>query len=286
MSAYYNEVDPYAAEWLRNLIKAGHIADGVVDDRSIIDVEPTDLAGFHQCHFFAGVGIWSYALRCAGVDDDVRVWTGSAPCQPFSQAGRRKGFDDERHLWPVWARLIEVCRPDLIFGEQVSGADGRAWWDAVAGDLEGMGYAAGAIDSSAAGVGAPHIRPRLYWVANADGQRRNRLEIRRRRVAQATRGRSAGRVADAVRAGWKRVREARTRRTEPPRRRLIASRSAWRDIIWLPCVDGKLRPTQPGLFPLAASTPRRVGQLRAYGNGLCAPQAEAFITAALDALEG
>src|SRR5688572_30643871 len=62
---YYNEHDPYAAAWLRNLIAAGHIAPGDVDERSILDVQPADLAGYVQCHFFAGIGVWSHALRLA-----------------------------------------------------------------------------------------------------------------------------------------------------------------------------------------------------------------------------
>lgn len=65
MTAYYNEIDPFAAAWLRELIKAGHIAPGEVDTRSIEDVAAVDLVGFTQCHFFAGIGVWSYALRCA-----------------------------------------------------------------------------------------------------------------------------------------------------------------------------------------------------------------------------
>ena len=100
MSAYYNEIDPFAAQWLRELIKAGHIAPGEVDTRSI------ENAGFTQCHFFAGIGTWSYALRCAGWPDDRPVWTGSCPCQPFSAAGKRKGTSDERHLWPTFFHLI------------------------------------------------------------------------------------------------------------------------------------------------------------------------------------
>ena len=56
MSAYYNEFDPYAAQWLRNLIHAGLIATGDVDERSIRDVHPVDLLGYTQCHFFAGIG--------------------------------------------------------------------------------------------------------------------------------------------------------------------------------------------------------------------------------------
>lgn len=106
MTAYYNEIDPYAAQWLRNLIEAGEIAPGYVDERSIEDVTPGDLRGFTQHHFFAGIGVWSYALRKAGWPDDKPIWTGSCPCQPFSAAGKGKGVDDERHLWPAFFWLI------------------------------------------------------------------------------------------------------------------------------------------------------------------------------------
>ena len=167
MSAYYNEIEPFAAQWLRELIKAGHIAPGEVDTRSIEDVAADDLAGFTQCHFFAGIGTWSYALRCAGWPDDRPVWTGSCPCQPFSAAGKRKGTADTRHLWPAFFRLISQCRPDTVFGEQVASPDGLAWFDIVSSDLEAEDYACGAVDTCAAGFGAPHIRQRLYWVADA-----------------------------------------------------------------------------------------------------------------------
>jgi len=171
VSAYYNEHDPKAAAWLRELIKAGLIAPGEVDERSIEDVLPNELAGFTQCHFFAGIGVWSYALRCAGWSDDRPVWTGSCPCQPFSQAGEGKGFADERHLWPAFHWLIQQRRPDVVFGEQVESKDGRAWLDVVQADLEASAYAFGAVGLCAAGVGAPHIRSRIYFVADATGQR-------------------------------------------------------------------------------------------------------------------
>lgn len=93
MVAYYNEIDPFAAQWLRNLIAAGHIADGVVDERSIEDIVPQELEGFTQCHFFAGIGVWSLALRRAGWSDEWPVWTGSCPCQPFSAAGKGGGLN-------------------------------------------------------------------------------------------------------------------------------------------------------------------------------------------------
>ena len=164
MAAYYNEYDPKAAAWLRELIKQGHIADGVVDDRSIEDVTPTELLGFTQCHFFAGIGVWSYALRSAGWADDRPVWTGSCPCQPFSAAGKGAGFDDERHLWPAFHHLISQCQPPIVLGEQVASKDGLGWLDLVHADLEATGYASGAVDLCAAGIGAPHIRQRLWWV--------------------------------------------------------------------------------------------------------------------------
>jgi DNA (cytosine-5)-methyltransferase 1 len=175
VTAYYNEIDPYAAQWLRNLIDSGHIAPGVVDERSIEDVCPRDLDGFTQCHFFAGIGVWSYALRAAGWADDRPVWTGSCPCQPFSAAGKGAGFADERHLWPAFHWLIQERRPAVVFGEQVASSDVGPWLDLVQADLEGLDYALGACAFPSAGVGAPHIRDRLFWLARANGNRRSAL---------------------------------------------------------------------------------------------------------------
>ncbi|HCS1352126.1 TPA: DNA cytosine methyltransferase [Klebsiella pneumoniae] len=169
-AAYYNEIDPFAAQWLRNLIAAGHIAPGEVDERSIEDVTPDDLRGFTQCHFFAGIGVWSHSLRLAGWPDDRPVWTGSCPCQPFSAAGKGDGFADERHLWPHFFHLISECRPQHVFGEQVAAGNANVWFDLVQADLEGMGYAFGLVPFTSAGIGAPHIRERAYWVADANLQ--------------------------------------------------------------------------------------------------------------------
>ncbi len=163
--AYYNEIDPQAAQWIRNLIVEGVIAPGDVDERDVRDVKPVELLGYSQCHFFAGIGVWSYALRLAGWPDDRPVWTGSCPCQPFSAAGRGAGFADERHVWPYWHHLIRCGRPSVVFGEQVSSPDGLGWFDLVHADLEGEAYTVRPLDSCSAGVGAPHMRQRLWFMA-------------------------------------------------------------------------------------------------------------------------
>lgn len=206
MTAYYNEIDPYAAQWLRNLIEAGQIAPGIVDERSIEDVHPSDLRGFTQCHFFAGIGVWSHSLRAAGWSDDRPVWTGSCPCQPFSAAGKGVGFDDQRHLWPAFHHLIQECKPAIVLGEQVASKDADPWIDLVQADVEALGYGFGAVPFPSASVGAPHIRDRLYWVAysagaGSQGGRLVRGARPGREGRTAQRGGQAGGLADADCAG-------------------------------------------------------------------------------------
>ncbi|HVL12785.1 MAG TPA: DNA cytosine methyltransferase [Gemmata sp.] len=199
MRAYYSEFDPQAAAWLRELMADGLITPGVVDERDIRDVAADDVRGFDRVHFFAGVGGWDHALDLAGWGD-APVWTGSCPCQPFSSAGRRKGKEDKRHLWPAFFRLIRECRPRCVFGEQVEGAIRHGWLDGVCADLEAEGYAVGSCVLGAHSVGAPHIRQRLYWVAqpvceHQRGQLRD-VEGAARPTTAAGYGRCVGDVAE------------------------------------------------------------------------------------------
>ncbi len=280
--AYYNEIDPFAAQWLRNLIDNNLIAPGVVDERSIEDVTPEELREFTQCHFFAGVGVWSYALRQAGWPDDRPAWTGSCPCQPFAAPGKRKGFADERHLWPAWFHLIQQRRPGVVFGEQVASKDGLGWLDLVQSDLEGAGYTNAAVDLCAAGVGAPHIRQRLWFVAHPDSERCGRQQVFNQSWQEnfeAGRGCGSGQLADTEgeRRLWGQSSAWTPGRIGPEKRGIVGG--FWNNADWIDCIDGKARAVEPGTFPLVDGYPGRVGQLRAYGNAINAEVAKEFIAA-------
>ena len=177
-SIYYNDNCPQVCAWIRQLMFDGLIPYGVVDSRSILDVQPAELEGFTQCHFFCGVAGWAYALNLAGWPATRPVWTGSPPCQPFSAAGKLEGKDDARHLAPHFISLVGACRPPVLFGEQVASAAvfGKSakrvggepewtWLDDLFHRLEAARYAVGASDIPAAGVGAPHIRQRTFFGA-------------------------------------------------------------------------------------------------------------------------
>jgi DNA (cytosine-5)-methyltransferase 1 len=277
-------MDGFCAQWLRNLIEAGQLPQGTVDERSIVEVQPDDIRSARQVHLFAGIGGWAYALRLADWPDSVPVWTGSCPCQPLSCAGKRRAAADERHLWPAMFRLIRECRPATVFGEQVGGRLGLEWLAGVRTDLEGAGYAVGAADLPAACVGAPHIRQRLYWVAYCGGEGLAGLSIEPAWQERETveRGCGAGGLANAE---SERGRIDQPER-EPERRAVDWRDSPWTDAEWIACADGKARriPLEPGIFPLAHGIPNRVGTLRGAGNAIIPQVAATFIRAVMSSL--
>jgi DNA (cytosine-5)-methyltransferase 1 len=255
MSVYYNESKPYLAAWLRNLIAAGLLPDGVVDDRSIVDVRAADLEGFTQHHFFAGIGGWPHALRLVGWPVAKPVWTGSPPCQPLSVGGRRQGHADERHLWPAFFDLIAQRKPSIIFGEQVARGDGREWFAGVRADLEGAGYAVGAADLCAAGVQAPHDRPRIYSVAHANPEY----------VAA-----GAGCQRHRYAPGWD--------------ARYCQHAIHCAPNFWTPYTALERRRLKPGVQLLVDGFPGRLAQLHAAGNAILPQLAAEFIIAASEAI--
>lgn len=316
MTAYYNEFNPKAAAMLRQLIKDGLIAPGDVDERSIEDVRPDDLKPYTQCHFFAGIGGWSVALRLAGWPDDRPVWTGSCPCQPFSTAGKGKGKADERHLWPMWFRLIRESRPPVVYGEQVSAAIRHGWWDDVADDLEGEGYATRAEIRPASSVGKPHKRDRLWFVADAPDAR---LQERRSEPVREPRPEQEperhGTMGNAEHDGWdwRQGREVDggyvsggeegahrafkpTRASQPvnvanaARKQQHGGYSGFEEsqyeergeFIWISCPDGKSRPVEPSICLLAHGVQHRAPILHAFGNAIVPQVAAEFIGAFID----
>ncbi len=303
MSVVYSEIDAYCCDWLVDLQAAYMISKGDVARGDFRLVDKAVFAAATRAHFFAGIGVWDLALRMAKWPLSWPVWTGSCPCQPFSSAGRRKGISDDRHLWPDWFKLIDAHRPPVIFGEQVASKDGLAWFDSVQDDLEGAGYTVFAADLCAAGVGAPHLRQRLYFVASADHERLKGFGLHLQPGEQREAGaQAARRGAPSVVGDSRSPRSGRDTRGLPceqgsgtfqgfePRylaHELVppgSTRGAWEAADWLYCQDGKHRPVEPGSFPLAHGAPARVGRLRAYGNAIVPQVAATFISVVMEAI--
>jgi DNA (cytosine-5)-methyltransferase 1 len=268
----YNEIDPFAAGWLERLSSESLIPPGPVLRESICDLAPSDVG--ESAHFFAGIGGWPLALDLAGWPRDLPVWTGSCPCQPFSVAGMKKGFDDDRHLWPEFLRLIRSRTPTFVFGEQVAGRAGRDWLDTVSNDLRRSGYAFRSAELPAGSFGAPHRRSRIFFVGVADGGPRalGDTDRARRDKRRLPREQSSGGGSPIPGSG-----------SGP----LAAyaegiARRAWGGAQWIPCADGRDRLVEPGTRPVANGIPARVGRLRGYGNAIVPQVAAIFVRSVME----
>lgn len=295
---YFNENDRFSSAWLRELFPAAK-----VDDRSIADVSAADVAGYGRAHFFGGIGGWEYALYLAGWPANWRVWTGSCPCQPFSIAGAGRGESDSRHLWPEFFRLIEGGKPPTVFGEQVASPAGRRWLNGVLTDMETLGYRTAAADLCSAGVGAPHIRQRLYWVADgraASGLGNSESDHKRRLRKCGSSGGRNGEIRRPSAGCISGVDDSNDERLPAPKFSLVpgsrgrskggaivkssGSLGAWDNYEFIYCLDEKTRRIESSSFPLADGISNRVGLLRGYGNAITPQVAAVFIRAFVDTL--
>lgn len=304
---YYNDFDKNNCIMLGGLMKDGLIPQGVIDNRPIQEVTPKDLDGFQQCHFFAGMGGWVLAARLAGLDNEEGLWTGSCPCQPFSNAGKQKGKEDERHIWPEWLRLIRECKPTRVFGEQVAAAITHGWLDDVCQGLEAEGYSCGAAVLPACSVGAPHRRERLFFVAKSEGtggrwgepledggseklggssqECRPLANTESKRFAEkrgdsgrcekrSSRGGSMGDTSGERPQGhWELEQERCTEGRE------VEKRHTWETGVWVRCADGKARLIEPSVQLLAHGVPERMALLHAVGNAIVPQVAAEFMKA-------
>ena len=320
--SYYNENDPKTAKWLKQLIDQNLIADGDVDERDIRDVKAEEIRGYTQYHFFGGIGGWSLALRQAGWEDSRPVITGSCPCQPFSSAGAKKGKKDERHLWPEMLRLIKGITDSTnyptIFGEQVVGAT-KSWFHDVQNDLARENYATGMVVFPACGIGAPHLRQRIYWFStststleytgshgrserayenqhNGDGNGSQEIANNGNDIRTdvgSTESIDGMAYNDGI--GCEGVSRSRATENEGIAKLCKNDRNAspgtdptngfWQNPDWLWCQDQKWRCVESGVEPLVDGVPNRMVKLRGYGNAIVVPQAKEFIRSYMESVD-
>lgn len=295
---YYNEFNPHAAAMLRQLITDGLIPPGDVDERSIEDVRAEELEKYIQCHFFTGIAGWPLALALARWPANRPVWTGSCPCQDYSSAGKQKGQDGERHLWPVWFKnLIRERKPATVFGEQVKNAIVFGWLDEVAHDFEKEKYAFAAAVLPGYFSGSPQQRDRIFFVANSEDEMRARESreisgtIERPKINDCDKFGESGFMGHAINArlqGHAGDGEAgdgeagdKSRWNDKKSHRPITSTGFWDDVESVVGFDGKIRPVKPGIRLLVNGFPQRVACQHGLGNAIIPQVAADFIRATM-----
>ncbi|QNT79267.1 DNA cytosine methyltransferase [Entomobacter blattae] len=286
MTHLYNDTDRNANAWLAEIIKNHLLPDGDINEGSISEITPDEVSGYTQCHFFSGIGGWPYALQLAGWPEDMPIWTGSCPCQPYSVAGKKQGDNDTRHLWPDLFRLIKANRPPVVMGEQVAGKLGYAWFDGVCADLEGEGYTCRAVDIPSCAVNAPHIRNRLYWIAmaNTDSQRLKECFREKPNGQEQLRTPNLDDMADSNSIGQQ---EGKRDMQDAGYGKVFATTydSFWDN--WVPVtskLDGKTRRAEPTIPLLVDGLSGRVALMRGYGNAIVPPLAAQVIRAFMESL--
>lgn len=288
MSVFYNDNDARACAALREMMAAGLIGEGNVDERDIATIRPRELVGYDRVHLFAGIGGFELAARLAGWPEGVQLWTGGFPCQPFSVAGRRGGTADNRYLWPEFHRLIAGCRPEFVVIENVSAIDAEPdlVLDRVCLDLEAIGYeVAPPLEIPACAVDAAHERNRVWIMAHRDESRpQERGGVGSHDGAQRPAAERGG-AGDLCYADDQ-------RQLQPQggicgERRLAGDADQWGDISWIACHDGKFRRLPLGLLDpsrvLADELPSRTVALHGLGNSIVPQVAAKVLRAMLDA---
>lgn len=221
----------------------------------------------------------------------VDVISGGFPCQPFSVAGKRRGSEDDRYLWPEMLRVIEELRPAWVVGENVAGIVNMAL-DTVLSDLEAKGYAAGAFIIPACAVDAPHRRDRVAIVAwNNDSKPDGRKPFASLGGTQKRESSQSGRICNVVagadgaglqgrdgagmpECACKRpvgacgssISHTYSLRLEEPGKQGLPQRAG------VPITDSGWWEVEPDVGRVADGVPHRVDRLRSLGNAVVPQQ--------------
>jgi DNA (cytosine-5)-methyltransferase 1 len=214
-------------------------------------------------------------LKADGIDS-IDIITGGYPCQPFSVAGRKKGEEDPRHLWPEYFRLVKELRPTWVIGENVSGHL-KLGLDTVITDLESEGYSVRPFSISASSIGANHQRERIWVLAHsrcsrgprAEQRGENENETRKENANQFERSSSTSK-SDVANTESERLQrseqyETHTGKTET---QFAASQSFE--------TTGLHWAVEPNVGRVAHGVPKRVDRLKSLGNSLI-PQIPYYI---------
>ena len=312
----------------------------------IATVDARKMNGATRTHIdlFSGIGGFALACRWAGIEtiafceiekyaqrvlrknfpgirifEDVRQFpatefrepfllTGGYPCQPFSQAGKRRGAEDDRHLWPSMFGIIRTSRPTWILAENVAGHV-TLGLDQVLADLESEDYAVQPIIVPACAVDAPHRRDRVWILGNAKkrcGNERSRRCNENRELQISEPGNASREIAFADSDNTRRVKQWRTKSIQSE---LVAAECDCRDVA--NANDSRKKPSwndrrvgreqkpikntrnddfkgwsaEPDVGRVAHGIPRRVDRLRGLGNAIVPQVAYEIIKAMIEADE-
>ena len=227
-------------------------------------------------------------LKSNGINN-IDIITGGYPCQPFSVAGRKKGEDDPRHLWPEYFRLVKELQPTWVIGENVSGHV-KQGLDTVLEDLESEGYSTRTFSISASGIGANHKRERVWILAHSgrplwegtEFREEDGNETRQKNANQFERSSSTSlfNVADAERIGQQRqgqsFRSSSAEKNSDGQTGWSYNGSQGAEGWW---------ESEPDVGRVAHGIPKRVDRLKSLGNSLV-PQIPFLIADCIKQIEG
>ena len=258
-------------------------ATGGFETKAFCDIEkyPRQVLQKHWPHVkqYEDIKELNYERLKADGIDSIDIITGGYPCQPFSVAGRKKGEEDPRHLWPEYFRLVKELRPTWVIGENVSGHI-KLGLDTVIEDLESEDYAVRPFSISASSIGANHQRERIWILAHsrrsqwprAEQRGENENETRKENANQFERSSSTSEVDVANTNDERLQRQWQSRNQFTPR--FNSSRESSEE--GQGTVGQGWWESEPNMGRVAHGIPKRVDRLKSLGNSLV-PQIPYYI---------